>query len=68
MCGASRRASVWMVGFTRPLPTGRSEEVLSERAKLLAIPTTYTLDATQVQALIDVGSKVLDSNAEFRRL
>ena len=32
----------------------------------MAIPT-YTLDAKQVEALIDAAHKILDANSEFRR-
>jgi NTE family protein len=38
------------------------------RAKLLAIPTAYTLDEKQVEELINAGHEILDANIEFRRL
>jgi NTE family protein len=38
------------------------------RAKLLSIPTAYTLEEGQVQELIDAGHELLDSNDEFKRL
>ena len=34
----------------------------------MAIPTAYTLDEKQVEALIDAAHKILDANSEFRRL
>jgi len=41
---------------------------LVTRAELLAIPTAYTLDAKQVEELINAGHEILDANTEFRRL
>ena len=41
---------------------------LATRAELLAIPTAYTLDARQVEELINAGHEILDTNTEFRRL
>jgi NTE family protein len=38
------------------------------RAGLLEIPTAYTLDAKQVEELIDAGHEILDTNTEFQRL
>jgi NTE family protein len=38
------------------------------RAELLEIPTAYTLDARQVEELINAGHEILDTNTEFRRL
>jgi hypothetical protein len=38
------------------------------RAKLLAIPTAYTLDQDQVGGLIDAGRAILEANPEFNRL
>jgi NTE family protein len=38
------------------------------RQVLLALPTTYTLQSAQVDALIDAGHRILDVNPEFGRL